>query len=67
MDRLYFLIKVPEGRTLIRLRFLENKLLYLVSEAQRALCCNDDASLARLIDDVNLLADEIVSLAQPLW
>ena len=38
----------------------------LVSEAERALCSNDDASLAGLIDNVNSVADEIVSLAQPL-
>ena len=65
-DRLYFLTGVPEGRTLIRLKFLENKLLSFISEAEEALCSNDDAFLAGLIDKVNSVADEIVSLAQPL-
>ena len=65
-DRLYFLTEVPEGRTLVRLRTLEYELLSFVSEAERALCSNDDAILAGLIDNVNSVADEIVSLAQPL-
>ena len=65
-DRLYFLTRVPEGRTLARLRFLENVLLSIVSEAEMALCSNDEAFLADLIDNVNSVADEIVSLAQPL-
>ena len=63
MDRLFLLMKVPEETTLVRLRLLEIKLLSLVFEAGRALCSNDDAFLAGLIDSVNSVADEIVSLA----
>ena len=65
-NRLYFLTVVPEGRTLVRFRVLENKMLSLISEAERGLCSNDEAFQAGLIDNVNSVADEIVSLAQPL-
>ena len=65
-DRLYFLTKVPEGKTLVRVRTLEHELLSFISEAGRALCSNDDGFLADLIDNVNSAADEIVSLARPL-
>ena len=65
-DRLYFLTWIAEGRTLIRLRFPEKKLLSLISETEKALCSNDDAFPAGLIDNVNSVADEIGYLSQPL-
>ena len=64
-DRLYFLTEVPKGRTLVCLRYLENKLMSFFSEAERALCSSDDALLKSLIDNVNSVADKIASLARP--
>ena len=50
----------------MKLRSLEFDLSSLFSQAERALCSKDDAFLAGLIDNVNSVADEIVSLARPL-
>ena len=65
-DRFYFLNEVPERRKLVKLRFIEYDLLSFISEAEKALCSNDDPFLACLIGNVNSVADEIVSLARPL-
>ena len=65
-DRLYFLNEVPEGNTLVRLRTHEYDLLSFVSEAEKALCSNDDAFLSGLIDDIKSVTNESVSLARPL-
>ena len=50
----------------MKLRSLEYDLLSFISEAEWSLLSNDDAFLAGLIDNDNSVADEIVSLAQPL-
>ena len=47
---------------LVKLRFLENELLFLASEPERDPCSNDDTLLAGLFDNVNSVADDIVSL-----